>query len=66
MLQVAAQSWQEWDTRGRRTNRAVWVANRVNKVFGKMRLIRPKWVNQNREAIEAFIAQEQVTKLKGI
>jgi hypothetical protein len=48
MLQVAAQSWQEWDTRGRRTNRAVWVANRVNKVFGKMRLIRPKWVNQNR------------------
>ena len=54
MLQVAAQAWQEWDTRKRRTNRAAWVANSINRVFGKTRLIRPKWVNQNREAIETF------------
>jgi transposase len=42
MLQVAAQFWQEWDTRGRRTDRAVWVAIRVNKLFGKIRLIHPE------------------------
>jgi hypothetical protein len=58
MLKVAAQAWQEWGTRGRRTDRAAWVANRVNKVFGKTRFIRPKWVNQNREAIEIFFGQE--------
>ena len=64
MLQVAAQAWQEWSNRGRRTDRAAWVANRVNKVFGKTHFIRPKWANQNREAIETFIAQEHVIKPK--
>jgi len=64
MLQVAAQAWEEWGTRGRRTDRTAWVANRVNKVFGKTRFIRPKWVNQNREAIETFFGQEQATKPK--
>jgi hypothetical protein len=59
MLQVAAQAWQEWGIRGRRTDRAAWVANRINRVFGKTRFIRPKWVNQNREAIETFFDQEQ-------
>jgi len=64
MLQVAAQAWREWGTRGRRTERAAWVANRVNRVFGKTRFIRPKWVNQNREAIETFLGQEQVITSK--
>jgi hypothetical protein len=64
MLQVAAQAWQEWGTRRRRTDRVDWVANRVNKVFGKTRLIHPKWVNQNREAIESFFDQEQQTTPK--
>ncbi len=64
MLQVAAQAWQEWDARRRRTDRAAWVANEVNRVFGKTRYIRPKWVNQNREAIETFFGQEQVAKPK--
>ena len=64
MLQVAAQAWQEWGTRGRRTDRAAWVANRVNKVLGKTRFIRPKWVNQNHEAIETLIAQEHVIRPK--
>ena len=59
MLQVAAQAWQEWGTRGRQTDLAAWVANRVNKVFGKTRFIQPKWVNQNREAIETFLRQQQ-------
>ena len=54
MLRVAAEAWREWGTRARRADRAVWVANRVNKVFGKARFIRPKWVNQNRGAIESF------------
>jgi hypothetical protein len=35
MLQVAAQAWQEWGIRRRRMDRASWVANRVNGVFGK-------------------------------
>ena len=61
MLKVAAQAWQEWGTRRRQTNRAVWVANRINRVFGKTRFICPKWVNQNSEAIEAFFDHEQVT-----
>jgi hypothetical protein len=55
MLKVASQAWQEWGTRGRRTDRAAWVASRINKVFGKTRFIRPKWVNQNREAVETFL-----------
>jgi hypothetical protein len=55
MLQVAAQAWQEWGTRRRRTDRAAWVANRINGVFGPTRFIRPKWVNQNSKAIEAFL-----------
>ena len=59
MLQVAAQAWKEWGTCKRRTDRAAWVANRINRVFGKTRFIRPKWVNQNREAIETFFRQEQ-------
>ncbi len=54
MLRVAAKSWREWDTRPRRSERAVWVANQVNRVFGNTRFIRPKWVNQNRSRIEAF------------
>ncbi len=54
MFQVAAVAWREWGTRARRTDRAVWVANHVNKAFGKTRFIRPKWVNQNHEAIETF------------
>jgi hypothetical protein len=59
MLNLAAQAWQEWATRSRRTDRATWVANEVNKVYGKTRFIHPKWVNQNREAIEALVDQEQ-------
>jgi hypothetical protein len=59
MLKVAALAWQEWGTCGRRTDRATWVANKVNKVFGKTRFIRPKWVNQNRKTIEALLGQEQ-------
>lgn len=58
MLRVAAEAWQEWGTRARRTGRAVWIANRVNQTFGKTRFIRPKWVNQNRNAIETFFGQE--------
>lgn len=55
MLQVAAQAWEEWGIRGRRTDRAAWVANRINRVFGRSRFIHPKWVDQNREAIETFL-----------
>jgi hypothetical protein len=64
MFQVAAQACQEWSNRGRRMDRAAWVANKVNKVFGKTRFIHPKWVNQNREALEMFIAQEHLIKPK--
>jgi hypothetical protein len=64
MLHVAAQAWQEWGIRGRRTDRAAWVANRINRVFGKTRFIRPKWVNQNSKAIEAFFGHEQLTTPK--
>jgi hypothetical protein len=49
-----AQAWQEWGTHRRRTDRAAWVASSVNRVFGKIRFIHPKWVNQNSEAIEAL------------
>ncbi len=59
MLRVAAEAWREWGARARRTNRAVWVANNVNRAFGKTRFIYPKWVNQNRDAIETFLDQEQ-------
>jgi hypothetical protein len=64
MLQVAAQAWQEWGIRRRRMDRAAWVANRVNGVFGKRQFIRPKWVNQNSEAIERCFDHEQLTTLK--
>lgn len=64
MLQVAAHAWQEWGTRNRRTDRAAWVANKINRVFGKTRFIRPKWVNQNREAIETFLDHQQQTAPK--
>ena len=57
MLQVAAEAWLEWSTRARRTDRAAWVANKVNKAVGRSRFIRPKWVNQNRKAIEARLAK---------
>lgn len=60
MLRVAAEAWREWGTRARRTDRAAWVANRVNQAFGKTRFIRPKWVNQNRDAIQTFFGQERV------
>jgi len=60
MLRVAAEAWRDWDTCRRRTNRAAWVANRVNRVFGRTRFIRPKWVNQNREAIKSFLTNEQL------
>jgi hypothetical protein len=59
MLRVAAEAWREWGTHTRRTDRAVWVANRVNNAIGKTRFIYPKWVNQNRNAIETFFAQER-------
>lgn len=59
MVAVAAQAWQEWSTRGHRIDRAVWVAKRLNKAFGKTRFVRPKWVNQNREAIETLSNQKQ-------
>jgi len=64
MLQVAAQAWKEWGTCRRRTDHAVWVAKRINRVFGRTRFIRPKWVNQNREAIETFFDHEQPTTPK--
>jgi hypothetical protein len=64
MLQVAAQAWNEWGTCRRQTDRAAWVANRINRVFARTRLIRPKWVNQNREAIETFFDREQLTTPK--
>ena len=64
MLRVAARAWQEWGTRKRRTDRAAWVANEINKVFGKTRFIRPKWVNQNSEAIETFVDHEQLATPK--
>lgn len=64
VLQVAAQAWQEWGNRKRRTDRATWVANRINRIFGKTRFIRPKWVNQNRRAIETFLGREQLTTPK--
>jgi hypothetical protein len=57
MVQVAAKAWQEWGTQRHRTNRSAWVANKVNKAFGKTRFIYPKWVNQNRAAIEMLIPQ---------
>lgn len=64
MLQVAAQAWREWGSCRRRTDRAAWVANRINRIFGKTRFIRPKWVNQNSEAIETFFDHEQLTTQK--
>jgi len=64
MLHVAAQAWQEWGAHRRRTDRAAWVANRINRDFGKIRFIRPKWVNQNREAIETFFDREQLNTPK--
>jgi hypothetical protein len=64
MLQVAAQAWQEWDTCKHRTDRAAWVANRVNRVLGETRFIHPKWVNQNSEAIETFFDHVQLTTRK--
>jgi hypothetical protein len=64
MLQVAAQAWKEWGTCRRRTDRAAWVTNRINRVFGRVRFIRPKWVNQNSEAIETFFDHEQLTTPK--
>ena len=33
------------------------------QVFGKTRFIRPKWVNQNSEAIEAFFEREKLATL---
>ena len=63
MLQVAAQAWQEWSTCRRRTDRAAWVANKINRVFGGRRFVRPKWVNQNSKAIEAFFEREQLPTL---
>jgi hypothetical protein len=66
MLQVAAQAWHEWGTRRSRTDRAVWVANRINRVFGKTRFIRPKWVNQNSEAIETFFDHEQLATTESV
>lgn len=59
MLRVVALAWQDWGTFGRRTDRAAWVAIKVNKVFGKVRFIRPTWVNQNRKTIEALLSQDQ-------
>jgi hypothetical protein len=64
MLQVAAQAWQAWGTRRRRTDRAAFVANRINGVFGKTRFVHPKWVNQNSEAIEALLDHEQLATSK--
>jgi len=64
MLLVAAEASREWSTRARRTDRAIWVANRVNKAFGKIRFIRPKWVNQNRDAIESFFDQERANRIR--
>lgn len=71
MLRVATQAWQEWGVRRRRTGRAAWVANRINRVFGKTRFIHPKWVNQNSKAIEMFsghgeqIADQKERRLTG-
>lgn len=59
MLRAAAEAWFEWGTRARRTDRAAWVANKVNRMFGRLRFIRPKWVNQNRKAIEAYLGEVQ-------
>lgn len=64
MLRVAAHAWQEWGARVRRTDRALWVAKHVNKAFGKTRFIQPKWVTQNREAIETYCNPEQPTAPK--
>lgn len=64
MLHVAAQAWRQWGTRPRRTDRAAWVAKKVNQVFGKTRFIHPKWVNQNRETIETFFDHEQLSTPK--
>ena len=61
MLEVAAQALQEWHAHRRRTNQGTWVANRVNRVFGMTRFIHPKWVNQNRKAIETFFDHEKLT-----
>ncbi|NYF90816.1 hypothetical protein RBB79_14455 [Tunturiibacter empetritectus] len=58
MLRAAAKAWREWGTRARRTDRAVWVAKHVNNTFGKSCFIHPKWVNQNREAIERYCDPE--------
>lgn len=60
MLKVAAVAWQDWATCRRRTDRAAWVTNKVNKVFGKTRIIRPKWVNENRKTIEALLGKDQL------
>ena len=65
MLKVAAQAWQAWGaSRRRRTDRAAWVANRINRVFGRTRFVHPKWVNQNSEAIKTFFGNEQLTTPK--
>ena len=59
MLHVAAQAWQDGASAG--VGRTVQLGLRIGsiEVSGKTRFIRPKWVNQNREAIETFFHQEQ-------
>jgi hypothetical protein len=64
MLRVAARAWLEWGARVRRIDRALWVANHVNKAFGKTRYIHRKWVNQNLGEIERYCNSEQLISPK--
>jgi hypothetical protein len=60
MLHVAAQAWSASNERRLRTDRATWVAAQVNKKFGKVQFVYPKWVNQNREEIEALVSKQDL------
>jgi hypothetical protein len=57
MLHVAAQAWNASNERRLPTDRATWIAAQVNKKFGKVQFIYPKWVNQNRMEIEAMASK---------
>jgi hypothetical protein len=60
MLQTAAQAWNASSNRRLLRNRAAWVAAQVNKKYGKVQFVHPKWVNQNLGQIEAIAAHRDL------
>jgi hypothetical protein len=57
MLETAAQAWNAYSNRHLRMDRAAWIATEVNKKYGKLQFVHPKWVNQNLAQIEAIAAR---------